>query len=133
MIRTALYIRVSTEEQAMHGLSLEAQDATLTDYAKKNDLTIVDRYVDEGVTARKKITNRKALMRLLEDVKDGKVDLVLITKLDRFSRNIYDFHKTQEVLVKYKVNWKTVLEDYDNTTAAGRLHINIMLSKAQAD
>ena len=131
MIRTALYIRVSTEDQAKHGLSLEAQDAILTDYANKNDMTIVGRYVDEGITARKKITNRKALMRLLEDVKDGKVDLVLITKLDRFSRNIYDFHKTQEVLVKYKVNWKTVLEDYDNTTAAGRLHINIMLSIAQ--
>lgn len=131
MIRTALYIRVSTEDQAKHGLSLEAQDAILTDYAKKNDMTIVGRYVDEGITARKKITNRKALMRLLEDVKDGKVDLVLITKLDRFSRNIYDFHKTQEVLEKYKVNWKTVLEDYDNTSSTGRLHINIMLSIAQ--
>lgn len=46
MIRTALYIRVSTEEQAIHGLSLEAQDAVLSDYANKNDLVIVGRYVD---------------------------------------------------------------------------------------
>ena len=131
MIRTALYIRVSTEEQAIHGLSLEAQDAVLTDYANKNDLTIVGRYVDEGITARKKMTNRKALVRLLEDVKADKVDQVIFTKLDRWFRNVYDYHRVQEVLEKHKVNWKTVLEDYDTSTAAGRLHINIMLSIAQ--
>lgn len=131
MIRTALYIRVSTEEQVIHGLSLEAQDAVLTDYANKNDLTIVGRYVDEGITARKKMTNRKALMRLLEDVKDGNIDLIIFTKLDRWFRNVGDYHKIQEVLEKYKVNWKTVLENYDTTTATGRLHINIMLSIAQ--
>lgn len=131
MIRTALYIRVSTEEQAMHGLSLEAQDAALTDYAHKNDLTIVDRYVDEGITARKKMKNRKALMRLLDDVKAGKIDLIIFTKLDRWFRNVGDYHKIQEVLEERKVNWKTIHESYDTSTAAGRLHINIMLSVAQ--
>lgn len=131
MIRTALYIRVSTEEQAMHGLSLEAQDAALTDYANKNDLIIVDRYVDEGITARKKMKNRKALMRLLDDVKAGKIDLIIFTKLDRWFRNVGDYHKIQEVLEERKVNWKTIHESYDTSTAAGRLHINIMLSVAQ--
>ena len=128
MIRTALYIRVSTEEQAMHGLSLEAQDALLTKHANENDLTIVGRYVDEGETARKNITKRKALMRLLDDVRADKIDLIIFTKLDRWFRNIYDYHKIQEVLDKHKVHWKTILEDYDTSTAAGRLHINIMLS-----
>lgn len=131
MIRTALYIRVSTEEQHLHGLSLEAQDAVLTDYANKNDLTIVGRYVDAGITARKKMTNRKELVRLLEDVKADKIDQIIFTKLDRWFRNVYDYHRVQEVLEKHKVNWKTVLEDYDTSTAAGRLHINIMLSIAQ--
>ena len=131
MIRTALYIRVSTEEQALHGLSLEAQDAALTEYAKKNDLTIVDRYVDEGITARKKMTNRKDLMRLLDDVRAGKIDLIIFTKIDRWFRNIYDYHKVQEILEKHNVNWKTIYESYDTSTAAGRLHINIMLSVAQ--
>ena len=131
MIRTALYIRVSTEEQAMHGLSLEAQDAALTDYANKNDLTIVDRYVDEGITARKAMTKRKALMRLLDDVKAGKIDQIIFTKLDRWFRNVGEYHKMQEVLEKHKVHWKTIHESYDTSTAAGRLHINIMLSVAQ--
>ena len=88
MIRTALYIRVSTEEQAMHGLSLEAQDAALTDYANKNDLTIVNRYIDDGITARKAMTKRRALMRLLDDVKAGKIDQIIFTKLDRWFRNV---------------------------------------------
>ena len=124
-------MRVSTEEQALHGLSLEAQDAALTEYAKKNGMVIVDRYVDEGITARKKIQNRKALMRLLEDVKAGKIDMIIFTKIDRWMRNIYDYHKVQEVLEKNNVNWKTIFENYDTSTATGRLHINIMLSVAQ--
>ena len=125
------YVRVSTEEQKLHGLSLEAQDAALTDYAKKNDLTIVGRYIDEGITARKKMTNRKQLMRLLDDVKADKIDLIIFTKLDRWFRNVYDYHKVQEVLEKHKVNWKTIFENYDTSDATGRLHINIMLSIAQ--
>lgn len=115
----------------MHGLSLEAQDAALTDYANKNDLTIVDRYVDEGITARKVMTKRKALMRLLDDVKAGKIDQIIFTKLDRWFRNVGEYHKMQEVLEKHKVHWKTIHESYDTSTAAGRLHINIMLSVAQ--
>ena len=131
IIRTALYYRVSTEEQHLHGLSLEAQDAALTDYAKKNDLLIVDRYVDEGITARKAMTKRKALMRLLDDVKAGKIDQIIFTKLDRWFRNVGEYHKMQEVLEKHNVHWKTIHESYDTSTAAGRLHINIMLSVAQ--
>ena len=131
MTRVALYCRVSTEEQHLHGLSLEAQDAALTEYANKNDLTIVGRYVDEAITARKKMTTRKELLRLLEDVKADKIDLIIFTKIDRWMRNIYDYHKVQEILEKHKVNWKTIFENYDTSTAAGRLHINIMLSVAQ--
>ena len=131
LIRVALYMRVSTEEQALHGLSLESQDAALTEYANKNGMVIVGRYVDEGITARKKINHRKALMRLLEDVKAGKIDMIIFTKIDRWMRNIYDYHKTQEILEKNNVNWKTIFENYDTSTATGRLHINIMLSVAQ--
>lgn len=128
MIRTALYIRVSTIGQVVEGLSLEAQDAILTDYAKKNDLLIVDRYVDEGKTARKKLSKRKALIRLLEDVRQDKVDLIIFTKFDRWTRNVYDYHKVQEILEAHNVSWKTVLETYETGTATGRLHTNIMLS-----
>lgn len=131
MIRTALYIRVSTEDQAEHGISLEAQDAILTEHAKKNDLIIVGRYVDAGISARKSITKRKELMRLLDDVKEGKIDQIIFTKLDRWTRNIRDFYKVQDVLDAHNVTWMTVLESYGTADATSRLHLNIMLSISQ--
>lgn len=131
MIRCALYIRVSTEEQALHGLSLEAQKADLTRYAKEHNYEIVDYYIDEGKTARKNIKNRLAMQRLLDDVRSNKIDLIIFTKIDRWCRNIRDYYKIQETLEAHNVNWKTIRENYDTTTANGRLHINIMLSVAQ--
>lgn len=131
MIRAALYIRVSTEEQAVHGISLDAQKVALTEYAKKNNYEIIDYYEDEGISARKKIYRREAFQRLMTDVENGKIDIILFTKLDRWFRNIADYYKIQEKLEKCNVNWKTIYENYDTSTAAGRLHINIMLSVAQ--
>ncbi|WP_246240428.1 recombinase family protein [Anaerocolumna sedimenticola] len=131
MIRCAVYIRVSTEEQALHGYSLEAQKAALTDYANVHNMYIVDYYIDEGLSARKKMAKRKEFQRMLSDVTANRIDLILITKLDRWFRNISDYYKVQEILETYHVNWKTIYENYDTTTANGRLHINIMLSVAQ--
>ena len=74
MTRVALYIRVSTSEQVVHGLSLEAQREALTKYAKEKGYSIVDVYADEGITARKQLKNRKELQRLLSDVKKDKID-----------------------------------------------------------
>lgn len=131
MIRVALYIRVSTEEQALHGFSLEAQREALTKYAKEHNMEITGIYVDEGITARKKFNRRKEFMRLLEGVKSKSFDLILFTKLDRWFRNISDYYKIQEILEAHEVNWKTIYENYDTSSASGRLHINIMLSVAQ--
>ena len=131
VLKAALYIRVSTEEQAMHGISLDAQKVALTEYAKKNNYEIIDYYEDEGISARKKLYRREAFQRLIADVENGKIDIILFTKLDRWFRNIADYYKIQEKLEKHNVNWKTIYENYDTSTAAGRLHINIMLSVAQ--
>lgn len=130
-MRVALYIRVSTEEQAVHGLSIEAQTEALDAWSKANGHIIVDHYVDAGISARKKAMKRPGLQRLLDDIRAGKIDLVVFTKLDRWFRNIAEYYKVQEILEKYNVNWKTIHEDYDTLTAAGRLKINIMLSVAQ--
>ncbi|MBY7008958.1 site-specific recombinase [Clostridium botulinum] len=131
MLRCAIYIRVSTEEQAMHGLSMDAQKADLTDYAKKHNYEIIDYYVDSGKTARKRLSKRKDLQRMIEDVKLNKIDIIIFTKLDRWFRNVRDYYKVQEVLEDHNVDWKTIFENYDTSTANGRLHINIMLSVAQ--
>lgn len=127
-IRCALYDRVSSELQVADGLSLDAQKDALTAYAKAHGYKIVDVYTDEGITARKKMQNRKELQRLLEDVKADKIDLILVTKLDRWFRNIKDYHNTQAILEEHNCNWKTIFEEYDTTTANGRFAINIMLS-----
>lgn len=83
IIRCAIYDRVSTDGQVKEGLSLDAQQEALTEYALSHHYKIVDYYADEGITARKKMQNRKDLIRLLNDVKADKIDLILVTKLDR--------------------------------------------------
>ena len=131
MTRVALYVRVSTEEQKINGLSLDAQREALTKHAKERGYSIVDIYADEGITARKQLSKRKELQRLLSDVRKDKIDLILVTKLDRWFRNIKDYYTVQDILEAHNCNWKTIFENYDTSTASGRLHINIMLSVNQ--
>lgn len=131
MTRAAIYIRVSTEEQALHGYSLEAQQDALERYAKAHDLYVVGRYADEGASARKPYSKRPGFMRMLDDVKADRLDLILFIKLDRWFRSVRDYYTVQDVLEAHGVGWKAIMENYDTTTAAGRLHINIMLSVAQ--
>ncbi len=129
MKRTALYERVSHDEQALNGDSLRAQKEVLEKYAKENGLYVVKHYIDDGYTA--KNLKRPALNQLLEDVKKGEIDLIIFTKIDRWSRGVRNYYKLQDVLEEHKVNWKTVLEDYDTSTTVGQLQINIMLAIAE--
>ena len=131
MTRVALYLRVSTEEQAINGLSLQAQREALEKHAREKGYSIVDVYADEGITARKQLSKRKELQRLLADVKKDKIDLILVTKLDRWFRNIKDYYTVQDILEAHNCNWRTIFENYDTSTSSGRLHINIMLSVNQ--
>ncbi|MCI8760960.1 MAG: recombinase family protein [Clostridia bacterium] len=124
-----LYVRVSTDEQAINGDSLRTQREELTKYALSNGFHIYGIYEDDGFSA----TNlkRPALQRLLKDVEQGKINRILITKLDRLSRGVRNYYKILDTLDEYGVFWQTVFEKYDSSTANGRLHINIMLSVAE--
>lgn len=128
-MRVACYVRVSTQEQAMHGLSVEAQTHALDEWAK--DYTIVDHYVDLGISARSPASKRPALQRMLKDCEAGKIDLIVFTKLDRFFRNVKEYYKVEDVLERCHVSWRAIHEDYETETAAGRLKVNIMLAVAQ--
>lgn len=128
-MRVALYARVSSEEQVRHGLSIEAQLAALDEWAK--DKTVVDRYVDLGISARKPASKRPELQRLLRDVEAGKIDLIAFVKLDRWFRNVKEYYKVDEVLEKHHVAWTAINEDYETQTASGRFKVNIMLAVAQ--
>lgn len=132
-LRAAIYIRVSTEEQHLNGLSLPAQKKALTEFAERNGYHITDYYADEGISARKPMKYRKGLLRLLEDVKRDKLDMILVTKLDRWFRNIKDYNITEEILRAHDCHWKTIYENYDSSTANGQMVINIMLSVNQAE
>ena len=125
----ALYVRVSTEEQAVNGDSLRTQREELTKYAIANGFHIFGIYEDDGFSA----TNlkRPALQRLLKDVEQNKINRILITKLDRLSRGVRNYYKVLDVLDEHEVFWQTIFEKYDSSTANGRLHINIMLSVAE--
>lgn len=129
--RVAAYIRVSTQEQALHGLSIEAQTETLDAWAREHGLRIVDHYVDAGISARKSMAKRPELQRLLADVRAGKIDLIIFTKIDRWFRQLSGYYAVQSILEKHGVNWKTILEEYETATAAGRLKLNILLAVAQ--
>lgn len=131
ILRVGLYGRVSTEEQALRGFSIEAQVDALKEYATKNNMKIVDIYLDEGISGAKPPLKRPALKRLLDDVESGKIDMILFTKLDRWFRSVKEYFKVQDVLDNNKVEWKAIQEDYDTTTANGQMAITIFLAVAQ--
>ena len=103
--RCAIYIRVSTAMQRMEGWSLDAQRASLEAFARAKGWKIVGIYADEGKSARKRLKGRKAIFKLMEDVKAGEIDVILFKELDRWFRNVSDFYKIQDILDEYNVQW----------------------------
>lgn len=131
ILRAGLYERVSTDEQAKHGYSIKTQIDALEEYCEKNQMKIVDHYTDDGVSGGKPAFKRPQMSRLLSDIEGGKIDIVLFTKIDRWFRNTPEYFKTQEILEKYGVQWKAIWEDYDTTSANGRLSVSVFLSISQ--
>lgn len=129
--RVAIYIRVSHDEQVKNGLSLDSQRKTLEEYCNKHGHKIVGVYIDEGLTARKTLKKRVEFNRMIQDVKDDKIDLIVFIKLDRWFRNVADYYKTMEILDAHNCTWVATEEDYDLTTSNGILNLNIRLSISQ--
>lgn len=130
-LRVALYVRVSGQEQAIKGLSLEAQQESLEEYARERGWVISGVYIDAAKTARKSLGKRTNFLRMLDSVKQDNVDLILFTRLDRWFRSVADYYKVMEILDAHHCGWLTTQEQYDTTTAGGRLYINLRLSIAQ--
>lgn len=131
ILRAGCYGRVSTEEQALRGFSIETQVDNLTEFCEKNSYKIVDFYLDKGISGAKPPMKRPDLKRLLDDVEAGKIDIIIFTKLDRWFRSVQEYFKVQEILERHRVEWKAIHEDYDTTTANGRMAITIFLAIAQ--
>ena len=131
--RVVCYIRVSSEEQKLHGISLDAQRDKLKEYADKHNLKIVGWYEDEGVSGRKLIKKRPALQRMLHDAQTDKFDRIIFIKLDRFFRSVAEYWECQKILEAHKVLWTATEEQYDLTTANGRAFVNMKLTIAELE
>lgn len=133
MKRAALYIRVSSDQQAKFGDSLREQQDTLNEYVNsQKDIILHSVYVDDGISGQK--LDRDEFTRLLNDVKHDQIDLILFTKLDRWFRSLKHYLNTQDILEKHEVNWLAVSQPYyDTTTAYGKTFINQVMSFAELE
>ena len=131
--RAVGYIRVSTDEQAREGLSLDAQRARIKEYADQNGMELLRYYEDDGVSGKIPIKKRKALSRLLEDAPRHEFDTIIFIRLDRWFRNVANYYEAQKTLDKYGILWTATNEDYSLLTANGRLMVNIRLSVAESE
>ena len=118
-MRVSIYIRVSTEDQAKEGYSLEVQKEYLEAFAKREGYEIFKVYCDDGISAYS--TRRPALQELLTDAKAKKFELVLVYKIDRFSRNLKDLLNLVDELFVCDVAFKSATEPFDTSTSAGKL------------
>lgn len=124
-IRVAIYARVSTEEQAEHGYSIDAQLDTLRKYCDIYKWEIVGEYVDRGVSG-KSIEGRYELQRLLRDAQDRKFDEVLVWKFNRMARKNIDLLHIVDLLEKNNVAFRSISENFDTTTSMGKFALQMM-------
>src|SRR5437763_2847298 len=133
-LRCAVYTRKSTEEGLDQEFnSLDAQRESCESYIASQKaegwLLVPDRYDDGGFSGA--TLERPALKRLLADIEAGRVDVVVVYKIDRLSRALMDFAKLVEVFDQHNVTFVSVTQSFNTTTSMGRLTLNILLSFAQ--
>jgi site-specific DNA recombinase len=128
-MKTAIYVRVSTEEQATEGYSISAQRQKLKAYCIAQEWEVIGFYVDEGISA--KNTKRPELQRMINDIEDGKIECVLVWRLDRLTRSVLDLYKLLDTFEKYNCKFKSATEVFETTTAIGRMFITIVAAMAQ--
>lgn len=127
--KVGIYIRVSSEEQVKEGYSISAQKRRLKSFCIAQDWNIANFYIDEGISA--KNMERPDLKRMIKDIEVGKVDCVLVYRLDRLTRSVGDLYKLLEILDRHDCKFKSATEVYDTTTAMGKMFITIVAALAQ--
>lgn len=129
----AVYIRVSSDEQAKHGDSIRDQkEAALAYIDGREECILQDVYIDDGVSGQK--LDRDDFSRLMDNVKDGEVDLIIFTKLDRWFRSLRHYLNTQATLEKYGVSWLAINQPYfDTSTPYGRAFVAQSMTWAELE
>src|ERR1700760_2444655 len=134
LVRCAIYTRVSTDQgldQEFNSLDAQydASQAYIRSQAHAGWTLLRSKYDDGGFSGGN--TDRPALQRLLEDVRAGKVDIIVVYKVDRLSRSLADFAKLVELFDQHGVSFVSVTQQFNTTTSMGRLTLNVLLSFAQ--
>jgi len=128
--RIAGYVRVSHDEQKKYGYSIQAQIERIQRYAEETKSQLVEIYVDEGYTATK--MKRPDLLRMLDNL--DTFDVLVFTRLDRFSRNVLQANKMVELMEEYNVGIKSIEEeDIDTSTADGKFNFDLRVSLAERE
>ena len=131
-IRVALYIRVSTQEQAKEGYSIGEQEDRLRKFADAHDWTIVKIYTDAGHSGANQ--ERPALQDMIMDIKAGLIDKVAVYKLDRLSRSQKDtLELIEDVMLANKCDFESMTEKFDTATSFGRAMVGILAVFAQLE
>ena len=132
--RCAIYTRKSTEEGLEQDFnSLDAQresgEAYIASQKAEGWVCLPDRYDDGGFTGGN--MERPALQRLIADIDAGKIDCVMVYKVDRLSRSLLDFARVMETFERHGVSFVSVTQQFNTSTSMGRLMLNVLLSFAQ--
>jgi len=130
-IRCAIYTRVSTDqglEQDFNSLDAkyDASQAYIRSQMHAGWTMVRSKYDDGGFSSGN--TDRPALQRLLEDVRAGKIDIIVVYKVDRLTRSLADFAKLVELFDQHGVSFVSVTQQFNTTTSMGRLTLNVLLS-----
>src|SRR5258705_596138 len=133
-VRCAIYTRVSTDqglEESFNSLDARLDDlqAYIRSQAHAGWTLVRSKYDDGGFSGGN--TDRPALQRLLEDLRAGKVDIIVVYKVDRLTRSLADFAKLVELFDQHGVSFVSVTQQFNTTTSMGRLTLNVLLSFAQ--
>ncbi len=128
-LRVAIYTRVSTEDQARDGFSLDAQEKRLKAYSAVRGWVIADIYRDEGFSGR--TVNRPEYRRMFSEM--DRWDVVLVLKMDRIHRNSVNFTHMMETLRDSGKDFNSMMEKFDSTTAMGRFVMDIVERMAQLE
>lgn len=127
--KAAIYTRVSTEDQAKEGFSLDAQLEKLRSYCKARDWEIAGEYIDDGYSGRN--VKRPAYNKMIEEI--NKWDALLVIKMDRIHRNSKNFMMMMEYLKKEGKEFVSMTESLDTSTAMGRFVMDIIQRIAQLE
>ena len=124
-----IYIRVSTEDQAREGFSLKEQEERLREFCKFKRYNVYKVYEDAGISA--KNDKRSAYQKMMKDVKEGHINVIVAFKLDRLTRSVYNIEKLMKMVNEYECDIDCMADESNTTILNGRMVMRIMTSVSQ--